>query len=175
MHAHRCRTSFFLGKVGKFGKFSVKETAFYRLCYTLPCLRAQLQEPTWPAEGLLPHRLGHMGCTWMYLKIKSFARQSTWAWGDLGMKTWITRRHVAFWVLGGEHQRKALLPKWQGLWSQNKPKVLRSQKFFQPLWTGAQEHFEYRKGWYKSRSVGLGRWVLWNRPHWLGGLVEKNW
>ena len=36
----------FLGKVGKFGKFSVKETAFYRLCYTLPCLRAQLQEPT---------------------------------------------------------------------------------------------------------------------------------
>ena len=122
----------FLGKVGKFGKFSVKETAFYRLCYTLPCLRAQLQEPTWPAEGLLPDRLGHMGCTWMDLKIKSFARQSTWAWGDLGMKAWITRRHVAFWVLGGEHQRKALLPKWQGLWSQNKPKVLRSQKFSSP-------------------------------------------
>lgn len=78
-------------QMGNVGKLSVNETASYTLSYTLPCLPEQLQEPTWPAEGLLPHRLGHMGCT---------LRWSTWAWA----------------VLGGEHQRKALLPKWQGPW-----------------------------------------------------------
>ena len=137
-------------QMGNVGKLSVNKTASYTLSYTLPCLPEQLQEPTWPAEGLLPHRLGHMGCT---------LRWSTWAWG----------------VLGGEHQRKALLPKWQGpSWTQHQQncRVQRSNSIKSavfPAVAGAQEHFEYRKGWYKSRSFGLRWWVLWNRPCWFGG------
>lgn len=85
-------------------------------------------------------------------------RWSTWAWG----------------VLGGEHQRKALLPKWQGpSWTQQQNcRVQRSNSIKSavfPAVAGAQEHFEYRKGWYKSRSFGLRWWVLWNRPCWFGG------